>query len=130
MKRHAPIILLLVLAGCASTPATIPAGLGAAEMFQRAQEAVDKSDFALGIRYYSLVKASFPDDVIHTVWASYEVAFLNHKMGKDAEALTLVTAMLDSYSGTWDTLPADTAAPRILAENLKTKLEALTTKKQ
>jgi len=133
MKAHARTIrltlfaaaALALLAGCVTAPKEIPAGLSVSAIFQRAQEAVDTTDYALAVRYYSLVKDSYPEDVTHVVWASYEIAFLSHKMGKDAEALTLVNALLDAYAGKWETLPPDTAAPRLLAQNLKTHLESL-----
>jgi len=134
MKAHARTIRLTLLAaaalaflaGCVTATKEIPSGLSVSAIFQRAQEAVDVNDYALGVRYYSLVKDSYPDDVTHMVWASYEIAFLSHKMGKNAEALTLVSALLDAYAGKWDSLPPETAAPRVLAENLKTHLESLT----
>jgi outer membrane protein assembly factor BamD (BamD/ComL family) len=136
MKRNTLRVCLVLLAamallvGCASTPAELPQGLSVAEIFQRAQEAVDANDFAIAIRYYSLAQTTYPDDVTHGIWASYEIAFLNHKQGNDANALSLINAMLATYDGKWDTLPPETAAPRVLAENLKARLETLTTKKQ
>jgi outer membrane protein assembly factor BamD (BamD/ComL family) len=137
MKRVSPRVLFLLLAvvglgflaGCASTPVALPQGLSAGEVFQHAQDAVDRTDYALAIRYYATVKTSFPDDVTHVVWAAYEIAFLNHKLGKNVEALTLINELLDTYKDSWDTLPPATAAPHILAEKLKARLESLLPKK-
>lgn len=138
MKRVSPRVFFLLLAiaglgflaGCASTPAAIPQGLTAAEVFQRAQDAVDRTDYALAIRYYATVKTAYPDDVTHVVWAAYEIAFLDHKLGKNAEALSLINELLDTYKDSWDTLPPATTAPHVLAVNLKARLESLLPKKQ
>ncbi|MFI5369053.1 MAG: hypothetical protein ACHQ1F_08590 [Spirochaetia bacterium] len=42
----------MLLASCASQPRTLPDGLTAAEIFQRAQDAADHGDYALGITFY------------------------------------------------------------------------------
>jgi outer membrane protein assembly factor BamD (BamD/ComL family) len=112
------------LAACASQQPVIPDGLSAAEIFQRAQDAVSRGNYALGIAYYSLVPTSFPDDKPHGAWAAYEIAFLYHKMGKNDTALSLTNSLLDQYTQAGDTLPQ---APQILAQKLKTRLEALLT---
>ena len=111
----------VALCSCATKPAVIPEGLSAAEIFQRAQDAADRNDFALGISYYSLVEKSFPDDKDHIAWASYEIAFLYHKMGQNDLALKLANELLARYAAAGDTLPA---APQVLAQNLKKRLEA------
>jgi outer membrane protein assembly factor BamD (BamD/ComL family) len=110
-----------LLAACASGPADIPPDLSAAEIFQRAQDVSDRGDYARAIRYYSMIESSHPDDIGHVTWASYEIAFLYYKMGKDELALTLVTSLLDRYSKDNGSLPP---APRVLALKLKARLEA------
>jgi outer membrane protein assembly factor BamD (BamD/ComL family) len=112
----------LLLWGCATTPSVIPDNLSITEIFQRAQDASDKSDYSLAVTYYSLTAKNYPDDAAHIAWASYEIAFLYHKMGKNDTALSLVNDLLDRYAKAGDTLPA---APRVLAEKLKTRLQAL-----
>jgi outer membrane protein assembly factor BamD (BamD/ComL family) len=112
------------LAACASQPPVIPDGLSAAEIFQRAQDAVSHGNYALGITYYSLVPRNFPDDKPHGAWAAYEIAFLYHKMGKNDMALSLTKTLLDQYTQAGDTLPQ---GPQILAQKLKTRLEAALT---
>jgi hypothetical protein len=116
----------MLFVSCASRATVIPAGLSAAEIFQRAQDASDRGNYALGIRYYSLIPVSYPDDVSHVTWASYEIAFLYHKMGKNATSLSLINDLLDKYAKVGDTLPP---APRVLASKLKPRLEALLKKK-
>jgi len=118
---------LALLAACASGPVTIPSGLSAAEIFQRAQDASDRGDYLLAMRYYSLIQTSYPDDINHRTWASYEIAFLYHKMGKNEMALSLLNELLDRYAKEGDKLPP---APDILATKLKTRLEEMLQKKQ
>ena len=124
MKKTSMVLLALAaavaLASCASQAPVIPDGLTAAEIFQRAQDAAGKGEYTLAISYYSLVPKNFPDDKEHGAWASYEIAFLYHKMGKNDTALTLLQQLLDQYGSAGDTLPA---APKILAQDLKARLE-------
>ena len=109
----------ILLAGCASQPLVIPENLTAGEIFQHAQDAVEKGNYDLGISYYSLFKEKHPEDSQRGAWASYEIAFLYHKMGKDEKALSLIEELLSLYSADKGALPA---APRILAVKLKTRL--------
>jgi outer membrane protein assembly factor BamD (BamD/ComL family) len=116
-----------LLASCSSGPVVIPEGLSAAEIFQRAQDASDKNDYPLAMRYYSLVQTSYPDDLTHATWATYEIAFLYHKMGKDEMSLSLTNDLLDKYAKDAGGLPP---APRILAQKLKARLEETAKKTQ
>jgi outer membrane protein assembly factor BamD (BamD/ComL family) len=116
-----------ILAACSSGPAVISPDLTAAEIFQRAQDASDRGDYPLGIRYYSIIESSFPDDINHVTWASYEIAFLYHKMGKDDLSLTLITDLLYKYSKDNGSLPP---APHVLALKLKARLEETPQKTQ
>ena len=109
------------LASCASGPAVIPPGLSAAEIFQRAQDATDRGDYPLGIRYYSVGETTYPDDSNHRTWASYEIAVCYHKMGKDEMSLSLINDLLARYEKDAAAFPP---APRVLALKLKARLEA------
>jgi outer membrane protein assembly factor BamD (BamD/ComL family) len=127
MTRHLKTVFLVALPcallwACASQPATLPDGVPAAEIFQRAQDLTDKADYATAIRFYGEVEKRFPEDIEHGVWAQYEIAFLYHKSGDNVTALTLVNTLLDRYAKEGDALPP---APRVLAQSLKTRLEAL-----
>ena len=117
---------LLPLASCVTQKPVIPEGLSAEEIFQRAQDAVDRSTYSLAMTYYSLVQEKYPDDKAHGAWASYEIAFLYHKMGKNETALSLIDQLLDRYGKEGDALPP---APHVLAQKLKTRLEANSQKK-
>jgi hypothetical protein len=127
-------IALVALAACATQATTIPEGLTAGEIFQRAQDAAESGAYPVAIQYYTLFQQKYPEDREHGVWASYEIAFLYHKTGKDAEALKLLDDLLAMYAkesaiapqGAADQQPVRAAlppAPRILAEKLKSRLQ-------
>ena len=59
-------------------------------------------------------------------WASYEIAFLYHKMGKNELSLSLINDLLAQYDNERRQLPP---APRVLALKLKARLEEITPKK-
>lgn len=120
LAAAAVVAVSAFLFSCASGPVVIPAGLSVAEIFQRAQDAGDSGNYALAMRYYDLVATDYPTDLTHVTWASYEIAFLYHKMGNNKEALTRFNALLDQYTTEGDKLPP---APRILAAKLKASLE-------
>jgi outer membrane protein assembly factor BamD (BamD/ComL family) len=130
VKRIVSFILcasaFMLLATCATHSRTLPDGLTAAEIFQRAQDAADRGDYALGIAFYQACQERYPDDKGHMVWASYEIAFLYHKMGKNDKAATLVDALLTQYANQGDSVPP---APILLSQKLKDRLAASNPKK-
>jgi outer membrane protein assembly factor BamD (BamD/ComL family) len=115
-----------LLVSCASQDRSGQEGLSAGEIFQRAQDAVDRGNYTLGITYYTLCQERYPDDVSHQVWASYEIAFVYHKMGQNQKALQLFDDLLARYAKEGDALPP---APQVLAQKLKTRLEEASKKK-
>ena len=129
MKRHSAstIVLLLAcltaalfIAACKSPPPPSMEGLTAAEIFQRAQDEAEKGNFEQAIRYYEAYRQMRPDDRERGAWASYEIAFLYHKMKKDEAALTLIDELLAQYATGGSDLPP---GPRILAEQLKDRIQ-------
>ena len=130
MKRPLGLIVVLVglglLASCATRDKGMQEGLTAGEIFQRAQDAVDRGDYAHGIEYYAYCQKQYPDDVAHDVWASYEIAFIYHKMGQNAKALELFNELLARYEKEGSALPP---APQVLAQKLKARLEDANKKK-
>ena len=120
LAASALAVVVLLLSSCASGPAHISPGLSAVEIFQRAQDASDQGNYQLAIQYYSLIGVDYPTDAAHVTWASYEIAFLYHKMGKDRQSLDRINALLDQYSKEGDQLPP---APKVLATKLKARLE-------
>jgi len=117
---------VLALGACASNTPVNTEGLSANELFQRGQEAADKGKYELGISYYSLVEKNYPDDTNHVIWASYEIAFLYHKLGKNDTALSLVNDLLARYVKDDGTFPP---SPKVLASKLKVHLEETLAKK-
>ena len=79
-----------LLISCAADKPFSTEGLSAEELFQRAQDASDKGNNQLAIDYYAAVPEKFPDDTAHGIWATYEIAFLYRKMGKNQDALALI----------------------------------------
>jgi outer membrane protein assembly factor BamD (BamD/ComL family) len=116
----ASIGAVLFVAACRSAPPVATEGLSAAEIFQRAQDAAEKGDSLAAIRYYEAFKEKHPDDRERVSWASYEIAFLYHKVKKNDTALVLLDQLLAVYANEGDELPP---APRILAEKLKSRIE-------
>lgn len=108
------------LSGCATPVPSISTDLSAAEVFQRAQDASSQGDYPLAMEYYKLYQQKFPEDRDHGTWAAYEIAFLYHKLGNDAKARELIDTLLGQYAAD-PTLPA---APRVLAQKVKTEIEA------
>ena len=115
-----------LLASCATQGGATPEGVTAGEIFQRAQDSVDRGDYARGITLYTLCQQRYPADVNHQVWASYEIAFIYHKMGQNTKALQLFDDLLARYEKEGDALPP---APQVLAQKLKARLQESTKKK-
>ncbi len=113
--------LILAVFGCRTLNQTIDESLTPAEFFQRAQEASDASDYRLAMRYYETFQRIHPEDLQRNLWASYEIAFLYHKMGDDRKAVELFDELLERYrtagSDDWP------AGPRILAEKVKAEIQ-------
>ncbi len=109
----------LAVTACKSPPPPSMEGLSAAEIFQRAQDEAEKGNSEQAIRYYEAYKQMRPDDRERGAWASYEIAFLYHKMKKDELALQLLDQLLAQYAADAGGLPP---GPRILAEKLRASI--------
>jgi outer membrane protein assembly factor BamD (BamD/ComL family) len=121
MKRFLLLLIITTLAAvtpsCQSEPPVFDEAMEPADYFQRAQERVEVKDYATAITYYYKCKEKFPDDLDKNTWASYEIAFLYHKMENDEKALVLLDELLALYQQDKDgVLPP---APKILAEKVK-----------
>ncbi len=127
MSRRARVVALcaacaalLSVVSCASQKMVPIDNLTAGEIFQHAQDAMDRGDYTLGISYYKACQQKFPDDMNHVTWASYEIAFAYHKMGDNARAIALFKELLDQYAKGGDALPP---GPQVLAQKLVAHLE-------
>lgn len=109
-------MMLAILAGCASEPEEIPEGLSPAEMFQRAQEAVDESKWDVALRYYEEFIVRYPDNRGAIIEAEYEIAFIAYKQERYEEAIDMFEAILADYQADNSGILPDW--PEILAERL------------
>ncbi len=114
------ITVLLFIFSCQTQPTTIPDNLSPAEYFQRAQDASENENYRLALKYYEKFQKKYPDNLEKNLWASYEIAFLHHKMGDDKTAIELFDKLIDKYNSKdaskWP------QAPKILAEKVKAKI--------
>jgi outer membrane protein assembly factor BamD (BamD/ComL family) len=125
LHTRTPLVILaclavvLAAASCKSPPPPSMEGLSAAEIFQRAQDEAEKGNYEQAIRYYEAFRQVRPDDRERGAWASYEIAFLYHKMKNDDLALTLFDQLLAQYAAEGSGLPP---GPRVLAEKLRASI--------
>jgi tetratricopeptide (TPR) repeat protein len=87
------------------------------DYFQRAQEYAERGDYTTALSLYYKLKETFPDNLEKNTWASYEIAFINHKMGDDAKALKLLDELLALY--TQDKSGLLPKAPKALAQKVR-----------
>ena len=113
------LVAAAALSGCKTAPVAVPAGLTSGELFQRAQDASDHGDYQGAMQYYTAFQERFPADTAHAAWASYEIAFLYHKLGQDATTLKLLNELLARSATAPDSFPP---AVRALSEELKVRL--------
>jgi len=90
------------------------------DYFQKAQDASDRGNFPLALKYYYKFKETFPDNLEKNVWASYEIAFLQHKMGNDEKAIGLFDEIIALY--TQDKASVLPKAVLTLAESVRKKI--------
>lgn len=117
------VALLAALGSCTSAPAAQDAAtLSPPKLVQAAQGAADKGNYALALEYYRALRDRFPEETERVLWASYEIAFLSHKMGDDDEAIRLMTELVQTYADRNDpTLPQ---GPLVLAQKVRANLVA------
>jgi len=111
-----------LLAGCRSTVDPLAQDLTPDQYFQRAIEASDKDNYRLAMRYYEAFLVKFAADVERSIWASYEVAVLHHKLGNDDKAVELLDQLLARYEAGTEGSPQLPPGPRVLAEKVKNNI--------
>jgi tetratricopeptide (TPR) repeat protein len=112
-------LVLLIVAGCQSTVDPKQLDLTPDQYFQRAIDASEKDNYRLALSYYEAFQAKFPDDLERNAWASYEIAFLYHKLGNDAKAIELFDKLLQRYADQKEGSPQMPPGPRVLAQKVK-----------
>jgi tetratricopeptide (TPR) repeat protein len=110
----------VMLGACATRLPVIEESLTPAQFFQRAQEASDVAHYQVAMYYYETFLERFPNETDRDLWAKYEVAFLYHKMGKNAVAIEHFDALLQEYASGPADLPQ---GPKILAEKVRARLQ-------
>jgi tetratricopeptide (TPR) repeat protein len=102
MKQIAFLLLLAVLGmawvACQSPAPVFDDKMKPEDYFQRAQERAEKGDYEGALAYFFKCKEVFPDNLEKNTWASYEIAFLYHRMGNDEKALKLIDELLSLYA--------------------------------
>jgi len=111
------LVVILSTIACQSAAPVFDSKMRPEDYFQRAQEKADFGDYAGALAYYRKFKEVFPNNLEKNVWASYEIAFLYHKMGDDKKALELFDELIALY--TQDKSGVLPKAPKILAEKVK-----------
>ena len=86
------------------------------EMFQRAQEAVDRERWETALRYYREFIQRFPDDRGAIMEAEYEIAFIAYKQGDYDVARDRFEKILLAYEE--DRTGQLPEWPRVLSERL------------
>ena len=111
----------LLLVSCQTQADAIATDLSPLEFFQKAQEASDSGNYRLAIEYYTAFRQKYPEHVDRNLWASYEIAFLYHKLGDDETALDLFSKLIDRYAqADANQLPQ---GPLILSEKVRDAIE-------
>ncbi len=111
------IMLILSTSACQSAQPVFDAKMRPEDYFQRAQERTDQGDYNNALAYYYKFKEVFPNNLEKNIWASYEIAFIYHKMGENEKALKLIDELLALY--TQDKTGVLPKAPKALAEKVK-----------
>jgi outer membrane protein assembly factor BamD (BamD/ComL family) len=90
---------------CAGAPKEIPADLTASELVQRAQEASDQYNYAAATAYYEALKERFGSDPSIACAADYEIAFIQYKQKRYAEAKAGFESVVARYAESGSSLP-------------------------
>lgn len=114
-------LVLLLFISCQSSEPVITDGMTTEDYFQRAQEAAERNNYELALNYYIKFKEAFPDNVEKNIWATYEMAIMHHKLGRDTRALELLNEVIVFYESA--EAKKYTQAPRSLAERVKANIE-------
>lgn len=127
MKLSTLKLLLIAVAGalfllsCQTGPPEIPEDMSQAEMFQRAQEALDDENYDAALAYYREFLERFPEDTGNRMAARYEIAFIYYKKGDYDTAEQQFQDLLAEYE---EPVPEELPVwPRVLAEKLLDKIE-------
>jgi outer membrane protein assembly factor BamD (BamD/ComL family) len=88
---------VLLAASCATAPTTVPEGISAAEIIQKAQEASDKNDLEAALVYYRTATERFASDLPVVCECEYEIGFIYFKQDKFEASKALLETLLARY---------------------------------
>lgn len=95
----AAAIAASIFVSCAGAPKTIPDGLSARELVQRAQESNDAYNYEAAIAYYKALGERFSTDPLYATTSAYETAFIAYKQGHYAQAKESLELLLAKFDG-------------------------------
>jgi hypothetical protein len=90
--------IAILFSSCVTAPTSVPDGLTAAEIIQRAQEASDKDDFKTAFMYYDTARQRFSEDLSVVCECEYEIAFIYYKQEHFADSKALFETLLARYN--------------------------------
>jgi len=116
--------LLLGLTACTTqiSLVDVPEGLSPEQLFQKAQDALNLSEYDNARTFIYAFKDRYPDEKIKDLEADYLLAQISYKQGKLPEALAQYQALLARYDS--DDAASYPQWPKILCIKLISKLEA------
>ncbi|TVQ26099.1 MAG: hypothetical protein EA383_06560 [Spirochaetaceae bacterium] len=115
---------VIFIFGCATVPTDIPEDLTAPELFQRAQEAIDQSNFRAADVYYQTALDRFGDSPDVAVVAEYELGFLRYRQGDLEGARPYFEAVLRRYEGSSQAQAQLPPWPPVLSQRFLDRIEA------
>lgn len=115
-------VLIFILAmSCATRLPVIPDDFSASQIIQKAQERSDGYDWK-GAQYcYRILLERYPDNPELVLEATYEIAFIEYKLGHKDTAKAGMQAVLEIYRGTEAASLPQTW--KVLAEKILAKLK-------
>jgi outer membrane protein assembly factor BamD (BamD/ComL family) len=100
MKRILfPLTIALLLSSCAST-LKINEDTSAAEIIQRANEAMERNRYKTAILYYEALRERNQSNIDLVITAEYHIAFIHYKQRKYEQARAEFNSVLAYYNGT------------------------------
>ena len=124
IKGFYSIFLLTLFISCAGNSIVIPEKdlqtLSAKKIFELGAERYMNYEYNEAIYYYSNIIVLYPDDTESRAWAKYEIGYVKYQQKNYQEALEYFNKVLS--------IKSPTAAPQILANQMKMKIEKLQTK--
>ena len=99
-------VMVTAIMSCASGPEDVPDDMPPSKIIQKAQEATDTNKYKIAIQYYQILLDRYGSINEYYVTGEYEIAFIQYKQRKYAEARSGLENLLVLYSAEGgETLP-------------------------